>query len=112
MSASGLAAALWGAFRRILVSIGGWILGEILAEGAAALASYMRIRAHHLRARAALARTPLGKRSGLARAARWRRAAEWLTDRASSIGEVVARAWELMAASEGIRRRSPLESRA
>lgn len=73
--------ALWPALRRILVSIGRWLLDRLelyIPRGVTLLTAYMRERVEVFRGRLSRARTDRRKRWLRGRIRRWLTAADWL----------------------------------
>lgn len=103
-----VARALWPAFRRILRQIGGWLVGELVCEGARRLSDYMRIYARKLSGQANDASGP--RRGRLRRRARrWARAAAWLVEHARKLSKSAARWFDRWAEQAKIPRLSALE---
>jgi len=110
MTWAAIGRALWTMARKILmIRIGAWVAGELLAWGVERLAVYMRIRAGVLARRSTDARSPARRARLRARSRRWVSAATWLEERAADISDRVAELWIELAESERIPLRSPRE---
>lgn len=79
MSVRGL---IFDGLRTLLVNIGGWLLGELVREGAFAVAAYMRMYVRKLSARRDASDNKDRRARLAARAQRWLAGARWVREQA------------------------------
>ncbi len=78
MSVQAILASVWGPLRRVLLSVGRWVLGALAEEGTAGLVSYMRQRVRVFQRRMKRAHANLRREWLTGRIDRWKRAIKWL----------------------------------
>ncbi len=104
------APALWKGLARILLAIGGWLLGELVHEGALSVAAILRSGARKIRGKRKRARTERKKNWLMARERRWLRAARWFQAQAERLSKRAVRSLEQYAETQDVPFHSPQET--